>query len=390
MAARTHISALIGLALVVAASTASAMVGPDRVDVPADFDDLVQAERYPEPGPTTTGGAPTTTVGGPTTTAGGPTTTTTTTEDPRPSAIVALGDSFISGEAGRWAGNSDSAWRTRRGTDRAFRRSGWFGWRYDKEAVYPGTVRNECHRSDVAPILSNTINVQTKINLACSGAETADIIDRSRNGEAPQSQQLVPVAQANDVEMIVLSIGGNDLGFTDIIVSCTLQLSTSPSTDPNYCNDDQQAVVDQNMSTAMAGVDASIEHHRSGARGLGRPVGRRQRVIGLDHRGRGRCRQPPRDGLDRNIGNGHAVDAAVLGLKVGGHLFIGGRPRVALAHPDRDLVALPRVAGIDAVSEHDCISRHARREQDATPLVTQLVQQPVTFGWVYGIEHAGE
>ena len=180
-----------------------------------------------------------------------------------PTAIVSIGDSFISGEAGRWAGNSDSSWRSRRGTDRAYRRSGWFGWYYDKEAVYPGTVRNECHRSDVAPILSNSIAVQNKINIACSGAETADVIDRSRNGEAPQSQQLVPVALANDVEMIVLSIGGNDLGFTDVIVSCTLQFSTSPSSNPNYCNDDQQQVVDQNMPTAMAGVDASIDAIRA-------------------------------------------------------------------------------------------------------------------------------
>lgn len=175
-----------------------------------------------------------------------------------PTAIVSLGDSFISGEAGRWAGNSDSSWRSRRGTDRAYRRSGWFGWYYDKEVVYPGTVQNECHRSDVAPILSNTISVQNKINLACSGAETSAIVDQWYKGEAPQSQQLVPVAQANDVEMVVLSIGGNDLGFTDIIVACTLQFSTSPSANPNFCNDDQQPLVDQRMPVAMAGVDASI------------------------------------------------------------------------------------------------------------------------------------
>ncbi len=180
-----------------------------------------------------------------------------------PTAIVSLGDSFISGEAGRWNGNSDSSWKTRNGTDRAYRKSGWFGWKYDKEAVYPGTVQNACHRSDVAPIRSNTIPVQNKINLACSGAETSAIIDQTYKGEAPQAQQLVPVAQANDVEMIVLSIGGNDLGFSDIIVSCTLQFSTSPSANPNYCNDDQQQVVDQNMPAAMAGVNASIASIRA-------------------------------------------------------------------------------------------------------------------------------
>lgn len=186
-----------------------------------------------------------------------------------PTAIVSLGDSFISGEAGRWNGNSDSSWKTRNGTDRAYRRSGWFGWYYDKEAVYPGTVQNACHRSDVAPIRSNTIPVQNKINLACSGAETSAIISQAYKGEAPQSQQLVPVAQANDIEMIVLSIGGNDLGFSDIIVSCTLQFSTSPTSNPNYCNDDQQQVVDQKMPVAMAGVNASIASIRSSMNSAG-------------------------------------------------------------------------------------------------------------------------
>jgi lysophospholipase L1-like esterase len=179
-----------------------------------------------------------------------------------PTAIVSLGDSFISGEAGRWNGNSDSSWKNRRGTDRAYR-STWWGWYYDKEAVYPGTVSNGCHRSDVAPIRSNSIPVANKINLACSGAETANVIDQSYKGEAPQSAQLVAVAQTNDVEMIVLSIGGNDLGFSDIIVACTLQFSTSPTIFPNYCENDQQPQVDAAMPGAMAGVAESISAIRT-------------------------------------------------------------------------------------------------------------------------------
>ncbi|MFK8024727.1 MAG: GDSL-type esterase/lipase family protein [Ilumatobacter sp.] len=183
--------------------------------------------------------------------------------DAGPTAIVSLGDSFISGEAGRWNGNSNSAWASRRGTDRAYERRGWFGWTYDRENVYPGTVSNGCHRSDVAPILSNSIPVQAKINLACSGAATGDVIDQWFKGEAPQSQQLRSVAQINDVKMVVLSIGGNDLGFADIIISCTLQFSTSFSSNPNLCRDDQQALVDQRMPAAMAGVDESIDAIRS-------------------------------------------------------------------------------------------------------------------------------
>ena len=180
-----------------------------------------------------------------------------------PTAIVSLGDSFISGEAGRWAGNADSSSRSRYGTDRAFRRVGWFGWTYDVEAVYPGTVQNGCHRSDVAPIVSNAIPVAAKINLACSGAQTSDVVTTSFKGEAPQAQQLVPVAQAHDVEMVVLSIGGNDLGFADIIADCVLRFSGSLSVAPDYCEDDNQPAVDAAMPAAMAGVDASIDAIRS-------------------------------------------------------------------------------------------------------------------------------
>ena len=37
----------------------------------------------------------------------------------RPTAIVSLGDSFISGEGGRWLGNGSEPFGTRSGTDRA-------------------------------------------------------------------------------------------------------------------------------------------------------------------------------------------------------------------------------------------------------------------------------
>jgi lysophospholipase L1-like esterase len=42
---------------------------------------------------------------------------------------------------------------------------------------------------------------------------------QSRNGEAPQADRLLTVAQQKNVKMVVLSIGGNDLGFSDIIIA---------------------------------------------------------------------------------------------------------------------------------------------------------------------------
>ena len=64
-----------------------------------------------------------------------------------PTAIVSLGDSFISGEAGRWQGNSLFAVGDRAGTDRA-----WTGTGYDPTRIYGASDANGCHRSDVSEI----------------------------------------------------------------------------------------------------------------------------------------------------------------------------------------------------------------------------------------------
>ena len=63
------------------------------------------------------------------------------------SSVVTLGDSFISGEAGRWKGNSIVSTTDRAGTDRA-----WTGTGYDPSRVYGATAADGCHRSDVAEV----------------------------------------------------------------------------------------------------------------------------------------------------------------------------------------------------------------------------------------------
>lgn len=179
----------------------------------------------------------------------------------RPTALVTLGDSYISGEGGRWSGNSASSSGNRGGTDRAaFKRRGT--WFYDASRVY-GDTTTGCHRSDVAPAASTTVAVDARINLACSGAVTQNILravngGSGQHGEAPQADQLAQVATTHDVEVIVLSIGGNDLGFADIIFDCFLEWYTSPAWWKNTCNEEQQANVSSRMAGAMVGVDAAI------------------------------------------------------------------------------------------------------------------------------------
>lgn len=179
-----------------------------------------------------------------------------------PTALVSLGDSYISGEAGRWQGNSAIAVADRQGTDRAYVPA-VVGGTYDPTRVY-GETTGACHRSDVAPALSNAVPVDVKINLACSGARTHNVVRGSsggtgQNGEAPQADQLSGVAAGHDVELVVLSIGGNDLGFASIVLACTTGYVTRTS----RCAESQQAAVDARMPAAMEGVRRAIDDVRA-------------------------------------------------------------------------------------------------------------------------------
>jgi hypothetical protein len=182
-----------------------------------------------------------------------------------PTAIVSLGDSFISGEAGRWQGNSIVPAGDRAGTDRA-----WTGTGYDPARVYGTTDANGCHRSDVAEIRSAPIGVERKVNLACSGAVAANVFRSShggqgQNGEPPQADQLAAVAARDRVRLVALSIGGNDLGFADIITQCALRFTTK--TGP--CAPAQQAAVAAAMPAARAGVAKAIDEVRAVMRAAG-------------------------------------------------------------------------------------------------------------------------
>jgi hypothetical protein len=181
---------------------------------------------------------------------------------------VTLGDSYISGEAGRWQGNSNALLGSRSGTDRAWVRT-WFGGFHDADRVYvAGTDDNGCHRSDVAEVASASIPVQEELNLSCSGASTANIFRAaagglSRNGEPPQADQLAGVARARDVRLVVLSIGGNDLGFGDMIAACATAWTTSTSTFPRYCREEQQALVARRLPRALTDVGRALDEIRA-------------------------------------------------------------------------------------------------------------------------------
>ncbi|MEU6865678.1 GDSL-type esterase/lipase family protein [Streptomyces sp. NPDC046876] len=182
-----------------------------------------------------------------------------------PTAVVSMGDSYISGEAGRWKGNSLTNSGSRSGTDRAWTT----GSTYDPSKVY-GATAGGCHRSDSAEAVSAGAIADVAVNLACSGATTENVFRASNGGapfkgEAPQADQLAAVAASHDVKVIALSIGGNDLGFADIIKECAYDFVLWNS----YCYDDQQYGVDQKIDGVMANVGKSVDEVRAVMRAAG-------------------------------------------------------------------------------------------------------------------------
>jgi hypothetical protein len=161
--------------------------------------------------------------------------------------VVSLGDSYISGEAGRWAGNSNNSSSS---VD-----AGGAAAYYDNAGATAEQI-NRCHRSTAAEIhIGGGVN---SLNLACSGARTSTFtssdgyfkpgIDFYASGaNKGQALMLQEFAATHNVTMIQLSIGGNNFGFADIVQRCVTNFLTSPSWWPNYCYDD--SAVTSNFTT---------------------------------------------------------------------------------------------------------------------------------------------
>ena len=154
-----------------------------------------------------------------------------------PPAVVSLGDSYISGEGGRWAGNNHDGLIYLRSADTG------------SDAQFPPGRNSEqiagCHRSRSAEI-GNFTRQRSAIseNLACSGATTSTVETATRSSPGFQSSQLQrppragshadDYARTHDVRMVVLSIGGNDFHFSSVIKTCLADflLSSACKQDP--------------------------------------------------------------------------------------------------------------------------------------------------------------
>ncbi|MBO4208778.1 hypothetical protein [Micromonospora echinofusca] len=122
-----------------------------------------------------------------------------------PTAAVALGDSFISGEgAGSYTPVSDL-----NGVAQSF--PGWSA---------PNSNAFFCHRSANASLhRADLPGIQARFNLACSGGQPHDIAAASAartNGRQVKAQldQLRAVAQTHDIDLVLVGLGSNNSSFT--------------------------------------------------------------------------------------------------------------------------------------------------------------------------------
>lgn len=190
-------------------------------------------------------------------------------------AIVSLGDSFISGEGGRWLGNGTEPFGTRSGTDRAAVDCDALGFcDYEPERIYGASEEDECHRSDVAPIRSAPVAVDAHVNLACSGARAVNLWPaalggRPHFGEPPEADQLAAVARRLDVRMVLVTIGANDVGFGELVAGCALDWARSDPSAPELCHNYAQRQIDTLLPRARRRVGRALEGVRRTMRAAG-------------------------------------------------------------------------------------------------------------------------
>jgi lysophospholipase L1-like esterase len=188
---------------------------------------------------------------------------------PASAAVVSLGDSFISGEGGRWMGNGRDRFGTRSGTDRAaFACGRRGGCRHDPHLVYGESEDGGCHRSDVAPILSAPIAAGEAVNLACSGARVRNVWraaagGRSLRGEPPQADRLAAVAQRDDVGLVVVTVGANDVGFGRLAIGCALDWARSSPSRPRLCRRRAQDGVEAALPAMQRGLRKALRGVRA-------------------------------------------------------------------------------------------------------------------------------
>ncbi|RJS47254.1 hypothetical protein [Nocardioides cavernaquae] len=188
--------------------------------------------------------------------------------------VVSVGDSYISGEGGRWAGNTNNG--------ESIHDAGGNATYLDNPA-HTAEAINRCHRSTAAEV--HIGGAASSINLACSGAKTGTVaadssgyfkpgLDFYDNGAGKQGQakMLQAFATTHNVKMVAVSIGGNDFNFAGIVQQCVTDFLGSPTWWKDYCKDDAivtNAMSSANVSAQRAKIATAFQNIRTAMRNAG-------------------------------------------------------------------------------------------------------------------------
>ncbi|GAA4092742.1 hypothetical protein ACFFOS_12715 [Nocardioides kongjuensis] len=184
--------------------------------------------------------------------------------------VVSVGDSYISGEAGRWAGSSNTS---------SARADALGSTAYYDNATGTGETIDRCHRARSAEIhIGGGVR---SVNLACSGAKAATAtgspfkpgLDFYSGSEGVgQARALQALAATSNVRMVVVSIGGNDFNFAGIVQQCVQDFLLSPSWWKDYCNDDSSVTsnfTSANISAVKTRIAGALTNVRTAMRNAG-------------------------------------------------------------------------------------------------------------------------
>ena len=168
-----------------------------------------------------------------------------------------VGDSFISGEAGRWAGNTDeSSSKTDALGSTAY---------YDNAGNTAELIKG-CHRSKSAEVyIGSGVSGE---NLACSGAKTSSFTSEglfkpgidfyNSGGNEGQALMLQHFAATHNVKLVALSIGGNNFNFAPIVTTCIEDFLESTIFWDFYCSE-ESSVTNNFTSGNVSKVKGEIE-----------------------------------------------------------------------------------------------------------------------------------
>ncbi len=174
--------------------------------------------------------------------------------------VVSLGDSYISGEAGRWAGNTNesSSWIDALG-EKA----------YDDNSGHTAETIPGCHRSQSAEVyIGGGVNGE---NLACSGAQTSSFTEEEKfkpgldfynsGGHEGQALMLEKFAKTHNVKLVPISIGGNNFKFAEVVQTCVEDFLFSFEFAPDYCSEEESVMNNfspSNVATQQRAIKEAI------------------------------------------------------------------------------------------------------------------------------------